>query len=175
MCQCDDMTLILTGRIFRISFCQREVDDHFMPVKSSRFNGFNLHFDIVYDTDCKWWNSGCKPIYSKRIAAYGKQYGANAGIFAKKMRKVSKWCFFTTSSLTWFQNITSTFLYDTATIPSNKAQHKPRKQCLPYTRSLLRPILVHTSPNARPIKGIGQAGHKDGFNMGAITGRASTC
>ena len=65
--------------------------------------------------------------------------------------------------------------YDTATIPSNKAQHKPRKQCLPYTRSLLRPILVHTSPNARPIKGIGQAGHKDGFNMGAITGRASTC
>ena len=90
----------------------------------------------------------------------------------KKMRKVSKWCFFTTSSLTWFQNITSTFLYETATIPSNKSQHKPRKQCLPYTRSLLRPILVHTSPNARPIKGIGQAGHKDGFNMGPITRRA---
>ena len=31
------------------------------------------------------------------------------------------------------------------------------KQHPPYTRSVLRPILVHTSLNAHPIQGIGQA------------------
>ena len=39
----------------------------------------------------------------------------------------------------------------------------------PYTRSILRPILVHTSLNAHPIQGIGQAVHQAITNSGKNT------
>ena len=42
---------------------------------------------------------------------------------------------------------------------------------LPYTRSVLRPILVHTSLNAHPIQGIGQAVRQVITNNGRDTVR----
>ena len=39
----------------------------------------------------------------------------------------------------------------------------------PYTRSILRPILAHTSLNAQPIQGIGQSVHQAITNSGRNT------